>query len=96
MIDEESEHGAGNEQELNAERVVLAVVGRLEFNVHQIDSAQRRREIEDFHERVVERNEVGEQVQVASDEHDGEQDLTLARNSFSDDKTYILLICLIN
>lgn len=61
---------------------MLAIVGRLEFNVHQIDGAQRRREIEDFHERVVERNVMCEQVQIASDEHNCEQDLTLARNSF--------------
>lgn len=65
MINYEREDRTGNEKKLHAECVVIAVVCRLEFHVHQVDRAERRGEIEDFHERVVQRDEMREQVQVA-------------------------------
>ena len=79
MVDKYGEESGRHEQELDAERVVGAVVGRLELDVHEIECAERGDEIEDLHERVVHRDEVSEQVEVASREHERKQQLTLAR-----------------
>lgn len=69
MVDDEREDGAGNEQELDAERVVVAVVRGLELDVHEINGAERRGDVEDLHQRVVQRDEVREEVQVARHKH---------------------------
>lgn len=79
VINYERENRTGYKKKLHAECVVIAVVCRLEFHVHQVDRAERWGEIEDFHERVVQRDEMGEQVKVACGEHDRKQYLTLAR-----------------
>ena len=54
---------------------MIAVVGRLELQVHQVHGAERRGQEEDLHGCIIQRDEVGEQVQVARREHAGEQNL---------------------
>ena len=49
------------------EGVVIAVVGCLELDVHQVDGGGRRGDEEDLHTGIVQRDEVGEQVKVPSD-----------------------------
>ena len=61
---------------------MLTIVRGLELDVHQVDGAARRGEIEDLHDRVVRRDEVSEQVQVACEEDEREEDLTAARDAF--------------
>ena len=56
---------------------MVAVVSRLELEVHQVNSAERGGEKEDLHGRVVQRDEVGEQVQVTRGENACEQNLRL-------------------
>ena len=48
---------------------MVAVVRGLELDVHEIDGAERRGDVEDLHQRVVQRDEVREEVQVASHKH---------------------------
>ena len=62
------------------EGIMVVVVGGLELHVHEIDSSDRWGEEEDFHGCVVQRDEVGEEVQVARQEHEGEQHLGAAWN----------------
>jgi hypothetical protein len=76
VVDEEGEDGGGYDKELDAERVVLSVVRGLELDVHEIEGAERTRQVEHLHDRVVERDKVREQVQVASKENEGEEHLT--------------------
>ena len=54
---------------------MVVVVGGLELDVHQVDGADGRGQEEDLHHGVVHGDEVGEQVQVAGQEHHGEQQL---------------------
>ena len=64
-----------------SECVMIAVVGRLEFEQHEIDGSIRGGDEEDLHDGVVNRNEVGQQIQVARREHERKQDLRLAGNA---------------
>ena len=49
--------------------------------VHEIDSSCGAGDEEHLHDSVVEADEAGEQVQVAADEHNQEENLGLARDS---------------
>ena len=49
--------------------------------VHEIDGSRGAGDEEHLHDGVVEADEAGEEVQVAADEHDQEEDLGLARYS---------------
>jgi hypothetical protein len=57
---------------------VVAVVGGLELDIHEVDRGGRGADKEDLHGGVVHGDEVGHQVQVARHEHHQEQDLRLA------------------
>ena len=57
---------------------MVVVVGGFELHVHEIDCSDGGCEEEDFHGRVVQRDEVGEQVQVARQEHQGKKHLGAA------------------
>ena len=64
-----------------SESVMIAVVGGFEFEQHEIDGPVRGSDEEDLHDGVVNRDEVGQQVQVARRENEREQDLRLARDA---------------
>merc|ERR1719350_1475309 len=81
MVDDKTEEDAGAEKELNSESVMVAVIGRLKFLVHEIDSSCGAGDEEHLHDGVVEADEAGEEVQVAADEHDQEEDLGLTRDA---------------
>lgn len=57
------------------EGVMIVIVSGLELHVHEIASPDGGREKEDLHRRVVQRDEAGEQVQVARQEHQREEEL---------------------
>ncbi len=62
--------GTGTGKTDNApERIVVAVVGGLELDIHEVDSGGRGADKEDLHGGVVHGDEVGHQVQVARHEH---------------------------
>ena len=63
---------------LSPEGVVVVVVGGFELHVHEIDCPDGGGEEEHFHGRVVQGDEVGEQVQVAGQEDQREQNLGAA------------------
>ena len=55
--------------------VVVAIIGCLELDIHQIHSGRGRRDKEELHHRVVQRDEVGQQVQVTGYKHNQKQNL---------------------
>ena len=57
---------------------MVAVVGGLELDVHQIDSGGSRTDKEELHGGVVEGDERGEEVEVARTEDGQEENLRLA------------------
>jgi hypothetical protein len=81
MVDEQGQDHGRNDEKLDSERVMLTIVRGLELDIHQIERAKRGGQVEDLHHRVVQRDEVGEQVQVAGEKDEREQDLTATRNA---------------
>lgn len=51
------------------------VVSGAELQVHQVKRSQRRSDEDEFHESVVNADEGGEQIQIAGEISDGEEDL---------------------
>ena len=54
---------------------MVGVIRGLKLQVHQVDSAKGRTKKENLHRSVIQRNEVGEQVQVTRREYNREEDL---------------------
>jgi len=81
MIDHQREQGARHQQEFDAERIVIVVIGGLKLHVHQIHGGTGRGQEQHLHHRVVQAHVGGEQIQVARQIDHGEQDLRLARYS---------------
>ena len=48
---------------------MVAIIGCLELDIHQIHSGRGRGDKEELHHRVVQRDEVGQQVQVTGYKH---------------------------
>ena len=69
VVDEDGKPGHRNHKELHSERVVTVVVRRAELGIHQIYCGVRRDDEEDLHDRVVQRHERREQVQIARREY---------------------------
>lgn len=57
---------------------MVAIVGGLELHEHHPDGGPGAGDEEHLHHGVVHTHKVGDQVQVAGDEHNQEQDLRLA------------------
>jgi len=81
MVQGQGKEGAWAQQKLDPESIVVAVVGGFKLDVHQIHGGGRRRDKEYLHDRVVQRDKVGEEVKVAGHEHRQEQDLRFARDA---------------
>ena len=64
-----------------SECVMIAVVGGLEFEQHEIHGPVRGGDEEDLHDGVVDRDEVRQQIQVTRREHERKQDLRLTGNA---------------
>lgn len=80
-VDQQRQHEARNQQELDAERVVVVVVRGLKLDVHHVQSGHRRHDKDQLHNRVVHAHERRHQVQIAGNVHDREQNLRLAGDS---------------
>ena len=61
---------------------MISVVRRLEFTVDQVQSEIGRAEINYFHSRIVETNDVSEQVEITACEDDRVEQDALARNAY--------------
>jgi len=81
VVQHQSQQRHRGNQELDPEGVVIAVVGCLELNVHQVDGCGRRGDEEDLHTGIVQRDEVGEQVKVPGHKNDEEKNLRFARDT---------------
>jgi len=81
VVQHQSQQRHRGNQELDPEGVVIAVVGCLELDVHQVDGGGRRGDEEDLHTGIVQRDEVGEQVKVPGHKNDEEKDLRFARDT---------------
>jgi len=75
VVQEERQQHARTQQELDPEGVVVVIIGCLELEEHEIDGPDGGGQEEDFHHRVVDRDEAGEQVEVPGQEHQREQNL---------------------
>jgi hypothetical protein len=61
---------------------VLTIVGGLEIAVDEEKCAERCGQVEYFHERVVHRDEIDEEVHVPDKKYESVQDLSFARYAF--------------
>lgn len=77
-MDQQGQYEARQQQELNAERIVIVVVGRLELDVHHVEGGKRGGDEHQLHHRVVQANVRCHQIQIAADIDHGEQNLRLA------------------
>lgn len=77
-VDQQGQHEARQQQELDAERIVIVVVGRLELHVHHVDGGNRGGDEDQLHQRIVQANVRRHQIQIAAHVNDGEQDLRFA------------------
>ena len=64
-----------NFKEDSPEGVMVVVIGSLELEKHKINSPDGANEEENLHCSVVEGYEVGEQIEIAGEEHQGEEAL---------------------
>ena len=64
-----------------SECVMIAVIGCLEFDKHEIDGSKGSGDEKDLHGGVVQRDEVGQQIQISRREDNRKQDLRLAGDS---------------
>ena len=55
--------------------VMVVVIGGLELQKHQVDSPDGTDEEENLHRRVVERDKIGEKIEIAGEKHQGEEAL---------------------
>ena len=65
MIDEERQSAHRHDEELHAERVVVAIISGLELDVDHVDCGEGTGNVHHLHTGVVHRDKVCEQVQVA-------------------------------
>ena len=79
MVEHQSKKQRGSDEKFNPKGVMVAVIGGLELDVHQIDGSGSRANKEELHGGVVEGDEGGEEVEVARTEDGQEEDLRLAR-----------------
>lgn len=80
MIDEDSKAGCGDDEYLRPEGVALGVVSGAEFPEDEGERGVSTKDEHDLHHSVVVRDEVGEEIEVASCEYNGVQHLALAAN----------------
>lgn len=78
MVDNEAQNHARNEQEFNSEWVMIVVVGSTEFDVHEIQCAERWANKDNFHRGIVKTNVGCEKIQVAGKVHYSKEDLWFA------------------
>lgn len=75
MIKNKREDGRRQEDELDPEGVMVVVIGSLELKKHKVDSPDGANEEENLHRSVVEGYEVGEQIEIAGEEHQSKKAL---------------------
>lgn len=80
-IDQQGQHKARQQQELDAERIVIVVIGGLKFDIHQVEGGERGSDEDQLHQRVVQTDERRNQIQIAAHVNYGEQDLRFAGDS---------------
>lgn len=54
---------------------MIVIVGCAELHVHQIKCSKRRHDKDELHEGVVDADEGGEKIQIATEIYDGEENL---------------------
>lgn len=79
VVNQQGQQEAGNEQKLDAERVVVVVVRCFKLDIHQINCGHGGTDEDQLHEGIVHADERRHQVQIATNVNDGEEDLRFAR-----------------
>lgn len=81
VVENQRQQNAWNQEKLDAESIMVAVIGALELFVDKIHRRARSGNEENFHHGVVNRNEADEKIQVARQKDEGEEELALSGNS---------------
>ena len=81
VVEDQGQESCGGQEKLHAEGVVIAVIGCLELEIHEVHGGGSAGDEEDLHGGVVQTDKVGHKVQVPRHEHHQEQDLRLAGDS---------------
>jgi len=81
MVDQHRQAGDWNDDEFDAECVVVRVVGSPEFDENEIAGSDGGDDEDTFHDCVVERDESRGQIQVPGQEDQREQGLGFARHT---------------
>lgn len=81
VVDDQGNECRRDQQEFYSECVMIAVIGCLEFDKHEIDGSKGSGDEKDLHGGVVQRDEVGQQIQISRREDNRKQDLRLAGDS---------------
>ena len=87
MVDQHSQAGRGDDEELCSEGVMVRVVGGTELDEDEVASGDGGDNEHDLHHGVVDGHIVGGQVEVARDEDQSEQNLTLTGDTCSQGAT---------
>lgn len=83
VVDDEGKNDTWDDKELDAESIIVAIVGCFEFHPHEVDSSDGSGKEEHLHHSVVQGIEASEEIQVSCEEGDSEEYLGAARDSFA-------------
>jgi len=81
VVDNQGNQGRRDQQEFYSECVMIAVIGGLEFDEHEINGSVGSGDKKDLHDGIVNRDEVSQQIQISRREDKRKQDLRLAGDS---------------
>jgi hypothetical protein len=80
-VEDEGQDQGGDDGQLYPEGVMVPIVGSAKLEVDEVDGGAGSRDEEELHDRVVERDVADEEVQVAGQVHQREEDLALPRDA---------------
>ena len=83
MVDQHSQAGRGDDKKLSSEGVVVRVIGGTELDEDEVAGGDGGDYEDNLHQGVVDGHIVGGQVEVARDEDQSEQNLTLTGDTCS-------------
>ena len=80
-MEDEGKDGGRSKGNGHVECVVRKLVCGTELDVNEVDGGQRGRDEKDLHHGIVKRNVRCKEIEIAGGEHNGEQQLRLARDT---------------
>jgi len=81
VVEDQGKDRDWSEEELNAECIVIAIIGSFELYEHQVDCTRRADNEEDLHDCIVDTNKVSDKVEISGDKYNEEKCLAFPRNT---------------